>query len=285
MPEGHVLHRLARECRSRFGGNRSGVRTVSVTSPQGRFALGATQIDGWEFADALAHGKHLFLGFRPNVKVPREHWLWVHVHLGLYGKWRWSEFANAPAPPVGQVRMRILRSLGEHGVCADLVGPNRCEVVTTGEVDARRLALGPDPLDAQPGDQRRFVEAVRRRERSIAELVMDQQVIAGPGNIYRAESLFRTGISPFRPGRRVSTHRLEALWGDLGEVMQRGLDDGMIVTVNTEDAPQPPLPGDPEASRFYVYHRTGRPCLHCQTPVRETVMATRRLFWCPRCQR
>ncbi|MDO5728078.1 MAG: Fpg/Nei family DNA glycosylase [Actinomycetaceae bacterium] len=275
MPEGHVLHRLARRFNDEF------VDTpLDVSSPQGRFADSAAVLDGLPLDRARAHGKHLFLKFGP---APAEDAPWVHIHLGLYGKWRFSELETAyEAPdPVGQIRLRLV---GE-SLCADLRGPNRCELVTCDEVEKAIARLGPDPLDPLPQDRERFVANVRRRRRTMGELVMDQSVVAGPGNIYRAESLFRVGISPFRLGARTSEHRLRQLWDDLRLLMEDGVTTGIITTVRDEDAPLVPIESDPEASRFYVYHRTGRPCLECGTPVSEQNMAGRRLFWCSHCQR
>lgn len=275
MPEGHVLHRLAR----RFNAEMSAEPLV-VESPQGRFREGAALINGMQLDYARAHGKHLFLKFGVESD---EHAPWVHIHLGLYGKWRFTPIAaGSDAPdPVGQVRLRLV---GDN-LCADLRGPNRCALLTYADVTSVINRLGPDPLDPQSHDRATFVDNVRRRRRSMGELVMDQSVVAGPGNIYRAEALFRTGISPFRLGARTSEHRLRTLWDDLCGLMEDGLHTGVITTVRDEDAPDQMIETDPEASRFYVYHRTGRPCLHCGTPVAEQLMAGRRLFWCPRCQR
>ncbi|MDO5719419.1 MAG: zinc finger domain-containing protein [Actinomycetaceae bacterium] len=275
VPEGHVLHRLAR----RFNAEMSAEPLV-VQSPQGRFREGAEMLDGLELEYARAHGKHLFLKFGLESEEISP---WVHIHLGLYGKWQFTSLRDTHdiPEPVGQVRLRLIGD----SQCADLRGPNRCALLTFDEVTAVIQRLGPDPLDPQKHDRTVFVDNVRRRRRSMGELVMDQSVVAGPGNIYRAEALFRIGISPFRTGARTSERRLRALWDDLCILMEDGLDTGVITTVRDEDAPEQVIETDPEASRFYVYHRTGRPCLHCETPISEQLMAGRRLFWCPRCQR
>ena len=113
---------------------------------------------------------------------------------------------------------------------------------------------------------------------------MDQSVISGVGNIYRAETLLRCGVSPFRPGNRMSRDRVRALWDDLTPLMEYGVATGFITTVDPDDVPQPLPPDDQEAARWYVYHRSGRPCLRCAAPVRDKQVAARRLFWCPSCQ-
>ncbi len=184
-----------------------------------------------------------------------------------------------PPAPRGAVRLRLL---GEHGV-ADLTGPAACELLDADGVAAVHARLGPDPLRAD-GDVEAFVEGVRRRRKDIGELLMDQSVLAGAGNIYRAETLFRVGVSPFRPGSAVSARRLRAIWEDLVPLMEYGAATGFITTVDEADVPDPLPEGDQEAARWYVYHRTGRPCLRCATPVAAKDVAGRRLFWCPRCQ-
>ena len=143
--------------------------------------------------------------------------------------------------------------------------------------------LGPDPLRAD-ADPQEFVSGVRRRRKAVGELLMDQSVISGVGNIFRAETLLRCGISPFRAGNRLSEARLRAVWDDLVPLMEYGVATGFITTVEADDVPEPLPDDDQEAGRWYVYHRTGRPCLRCGTPVREREAAGRRLFWCPACQ-
>ena len=184
-----------------------------------------------------------------------------------------------PPEPRGAVRLRLL---GRHGV-ADLTGPAACELLDAEGVAAVRHRLGPDPLRAD-ADLEVFVAKARSRRKSIGELLMDQSVISGAGNIYRAETLFRVGVSPFRAGNRISEDRLRAIWEDLRPLMEYGVATGFITTVDLDDGPDPLPPDDPEAGRWYVYHRTGRPCLRCGTPVAEREVAARRLFWCPTCQ-
>ena len=235
--------------------------------------------------------------------------LWLHIHLGLYGRWHFTgegsdaivgagvRSGNHNAVNVGAGSTVRLR-LAANGFTADLTGPSRCEILDGPGVRAAVSKLGPDPVRNEPGDRERFVEAVRRRRSPVGQLVLDQSIAAGPGNIYRADCLFRVGISSLRPGNKVSAERLKALWDDLVETMQADVPDGVIRTVPESLRPEPAKASgaknpdaesadgdDPEAQRFAVYHRTGRPCLRCGTPVAEKEMAGRRLFWCPSCQR
>ena len=181
-----------------------------------------------------------------------------------------------------------LRLFNDHAV-ADLVGPNRCDLITDEERINAEAKLGPDPLDAGARSDaeamERFAQVAHSKKRAIGEIVMDQSIIAGVGNIYRADALFLAGISPHRKGANISLKRLRELWVLICDLMNRGLAAGRLDTMDPDEAPNPPIEGDEEASRWYVYHRTDRPCLRCSTPIREALMQNRRLFWCPSCQR
>lgn len=269
MPEGHTIHRLAADCRERFG-----ARTVRAASPQGRFAAGAALLDGQQMSDADAHGKHLFLGFAAAG--------WVHVHLGLYGTFRFGT-GLAPAP-VGQVRLRLAAACGAH--YADLRGPARCELLTDAGKQAVEDRLGPDPLraDADPG---RAWSRVSRSRTTIAALLMDQKTVAGIGNVYRAEVLFRHGIDPYRAGRDLRWSEWDAIWADLVGLMHEGVRNNRIDTVRPHHTPEamgraPRV--DDHGGEVYVYRRAGLPCHVCGAAVRTTGLAARNLFWCPDCQ-
>ncbi len=250
-----------------FGG-----RAVGAGSPQGRFAEGARWLDGRVLVSAGAHGKHLLLEFE-DERV-------LHVHLGIYGKYG---FGPVPAPaPEGAVRLRLVGG-AEY---ADLRGPNRCELLDPGEVKVLRDRLGPDPLRAD-GDPEVAWRRVSRTRTPVAVLLMDQSVIAGPGNIYRAEVLFRQGIDPRLPGRSLSRAQWGAIWDDLVVLMGEGVRVGRIDTVRPEHTPEAmgrPPRVDGHGGEVYVYRRAGLPCLVCGGEVRTVEVAARNLFWCPVCQ-
>lgn len=286
MPEGHTLHRMAATLQRSFGGD-----VVRASSPQGRFASGARLLDGGTLERAEAFGKHLFLDVDDHV---------LHVHLGLYGTW---PVVPGPAPdPQGAVRLRLESPRGY----ADLRGPTACDLVGDAgraEIVAR---LGPDPLRPD-SDPERFVTRVRGSRAVVGGMLMDQSVVAGVGNIYRAEVLFRHRISPYAEGRALSATTLRAVWDDLVVLMHDGVRRGRIVTVDPADveplaaldadrpaSDDPELDGDDDSLAMrrrrrstgaYVYGRAGRPCLRCGRGVRVAELQGRRLYWCGYCQR
>ena len=261
MPEGNTIHWLARRHSRDFGGRR-----VRVSSPQGRFAKEARQLDRGVFLEAEAYGKHLFHRWQRGAIV--------HVHLGMAG-WFYRH-AGVPPPPRPSVRMR----LAVPGIATDLIGPPTCELITDEKLEEILARLGPDPLrkDADPEIAYRNL---RRRGRPIADALLDQKVVAGVGNIYRAEALYLAGIRPRRSTLRVTRVEWEKLWRILRDLLRRGAAGGRIATV------EPGEPVHPRARRvpredFYVYRQER--CRRCGGDIRETVLSARRMFSCPRCQ-
>ncbi len=259
MPEGHTVHRAAREQEQLFGG-----RPLAVSSPQGRFA-GAVEVDGRCLVGVEAYGKHSFARFDND--------LLVHVHLGLFGKW-WVHRGDEPPTPREASRMRWIGD----GATIDLTGPTACAVGTDELYRSIVGRLGPDPLrgDAVP---QRFAERVLRSRTTIGQLLMDQSVVAGIGNVYRAEALFVHGIWPGHAGRSIDPPVLDELWRTLVTMLRAGVRTGRIVTV----APAERRAADHRDKHTYVYKREH--CLRCGTPVRRWDLAGRWCYACPACQR
>ncbi len=267
MPEGHTIHRLAADHRERFLD-----RPVRVSSPQGKFSDAAALLDGQVMDRAEAHGKHLFLGFGASG--------WIHIHLGLFGR---VDFGETPAPPpTDTVRLR----LADADAYVDLRGPTTCSLITDGEKAAIHDRLGPDPLRDGDDPEKAWARISRSRT-TIAALLMDQKIIAGVGNVYRAEVLFRLGIDPYRAGRDITRAEWDALWADLVELMHEGVRNNRIDTVRPEHTPEamgrPPRVDD-HGGEVYVYRRALQPCHVCGGEIRTAGLAARNLFWCPACQ-
>ena len=263
MPEGHTIHRLARDHRPLLVG-----RVVSASSPQGRFAAGSETLSGRKVESIEPYGKHLFYGFEGDVLL--------HVHLGLYGAFT---VGTGPAPePKGALRLRMV--VDDRWI--DLRGPTACELYTPADRDVVVARLGPDPLRPDADPPRAWARVSSSRT-AIGALLMDQSVLAGVGNVYRAEALYRAGLSPFRPGREVPERIWDGLWADLSVLLRAGVRAGHIVTTEREDRDRRSGPARRE-DRHYVYRRAGLPCRRCGTEVRTAVMVARNLFWCPVCQ-
>ncbi|HEX4471365.1 MAG TPA: DNA-formamidopyrimidine glycosylase family protein [Nocardioides sp.] len=276
MPEGHTLHRLATALTNAFAG-----RPVRVSSPQGRFAVESAQLDGSTLLVAESAGKHLFLDFDADRVV--------HVHLGLIGGFDVHPDAEAVPPPVGQVRLRLVGGGDTQSrlAYADLRGATQCDLVTAARRDQIVGRLGPDPLRADADPDRAWAR-IAKSPRAIGDLLMDQAVLAGVGNVYRAEVLFRHKTHPLRPGRTLRASQWRAMWADLVVLMAEGVRTGRIDTVRPEHTPEamgraPRV--DDHGGEVYVYRRTGQPCLVCGTLVRTDVLVGRNIFWCPQCQR
>jgi len=337
VPEGHSVHRITRQFARNFVGRR-----VALSSPQGRFAAGAAQLDGHVMTAARAVGKQMFLEF--------DNGLWLRVHLGMYGAWDFAgdiimdatiaasngrmgqtnqrgtdlgapgeddvvldsagensmhsigaprrtrvrmaeqetlRQAQGPAEdtfppePVGQVRVRLLTET----VSADLRGPTACEVLDPAQVDAVLARLGPDPqLDDSPEAEQRFVDAVRKKPTRIGLVLMDQSVVSGIGNVYRAELLFRAKINPHAPGKSLSEETLHALWRDWAHLLAIGVNTGQMMTMDDLPDADYRLAMKNRADRHWVYKREGLPCRVCGTHITLEEMGARKLYWCPFCQ-
>ncbi|OJX70144.1 MAG: DNA glycosylase [Micrococcales bacterium 73-13] len=343
MPEGHSVHRIARQFARHF----VDAGPVAVSSPQGRFAADARLVDGHAMTQARAVGKQMFLEF--------DNGLWLRVHLGMYGAWDfagditvddttasaggrmgqtnqrgtvvgatgtgergvsaharrdtvvgahedsvWSigaprrtrirmaeserlepEITEWPPEPIGQVRARLLTA----SAVADLRGPTVCEVIDAAAVARVIAALGPDPLvDRGRAAEQRFVDAVRAKSTPIGLLLMDQSVVSGIGNVYRAELLFRARQSPFTPGRLVPEDVVGALWRDWAKLLRIGVETGQMLTMDGLRGEARRRALAHRDDRHWVYHRTGEPCRVCGTPIAMQVAAGRKLYWCPSCQ-
>lgn len=258
MPEGHTIHRRARDHTRWFAGH-----TLRASSPQGRFD--ADPFDQRELRAVRALGKHLIYDFGDDL---------VHVHLGLFGRFRVHR--APPPPPRPTVRMR----LEGNGRALDLTGPTACERWAPSDLEALRSRLGPDPLDpdAEPA---RFASALSRRRIPIAAALLDQSVIAGIGNVYRAELLLRARLDPFTPSREVEPQQVQALWDDAVRLLQLGVKHDRIFGVDASEVDKP-LPKLRKRERINVYKRGD--CRVCGGDVGSFEVGGRTLYACPTCQ-
>lgn len=261
MPEGHTIHKAARNQRVLVG------KLVRASSPQGRFTEVA-QLDRARLVDIEPLGKHLFYRFERRGRVRR-----LHVHLGLAGRFRLH--SSPPPAPVGAVRLRLVTD----EQTLDLRGPLICELVDDITYAAARARLGPDPI-APRSSPARFRTRLARTRVSIGAMLLDQSVIAGVGNVYRAELLFLAGIDPRRPSRDLTRVEVDHLWQLARMLLRAGVTDGRIVTTRYGGAD---LPAAPKWRRTYAYKQ--RECLRCGSAIDRVKLAGRPCFFCPHCQR
>jgi endonuclease VIII len=259
MPEGHSIHRYARLHRQALAGER-----LAVSSPQGRFSEGAGELDGQVLRGVDAYGKHLFYRWGNDRTL--------HVHLGLFGTFRTHRGA-APAPSAGT---RLAFRAERPDVTVYLSGPVACELIDPATEDALRARLGPDPLVTE-GVPPVFGERLGRRRGPIGQALLDQSVVAGVGNAFRAEVLFLCGIDPTTPARALSSGQVDALWWSLRRLLRDGERTGRIDTAVREAA-------EADGPSRYVYRRGGSPCRRCGTPIRAWELGGRTMYACPTCQ-
>ena len=253
MPEGHTIHRLARDLRELAGCQ------VRATSPQGRFAEGAVRLDGAHVRGPEAHGKHLFVHTHEG-----EH---LHVHLGMHG--RFLRYPDPAQPPLKQARLRI----GTADVAWDLVAPSTCEVLGDAEVERLVTRLGPDPLRAD-ADREKAVRSLISSPRPVGAVLLDQAVVAGVGNVFRNEALHEVRVHPATPARDLPRVLGEQLWDVLRRMMSQAVEDGRIVTVDGPDRLSVP---ESEARHVYKQQR----CRDCGAPVEVTEIGGRTAYLCP----
>jgi endonuclease VIII len=244
MPEGHTIHRLAREHRMELGGHR-----LRITSPQGRASTTAERLDGLVLTDVEPHGKRLFYRFAGGATL--------HVHLGRFGRF----LRDLPEPrPTSRLRMEA------RPVTLDLVGPIVANAVDPTEERAIRARIGPDPLLGE--DPESTWLALRRRRLPIGAALLDQSLFAGVGNIFRIEALHALGLDPRAPARDLTREQFDAVWRTLSTMMRRSVRAGRIVSA-------------PRHGRW-VYGRDA--CATCDGPVERYALGGRVAYSCPACQ-
>jgi len=153
--------------------------------------------------------------------------------------------------------------------------------------------LGPEPLsDSFCADQ--LAHSLRKSAQPIKVKLLDQQVLAGIGNIYASEALFRAGISPKRAARKLKPQEVIALCSAIREVLQEAIAFGSTAPLNFPGGQRTdglfyygsqPTAAASYEERLLVYDREHRPCVNCSSPIRRSIQAARSTFFCPNCQR
>lgn len=265
MPEGQVSHRNA----LRLGAALAGQVILRVEAPEPRIGPQrlAERLTGLRVDEVAAEGKHHLIRFASGEVL--------HSHLGMGGRWRLLPASRSPAG-----RGLWLGLWTERHVAAQYGGP-RLRLYEPGEPIPSVAALGPDLLDTSLEPDEATTRALVRVDpaRPIGDALMDQRIVAGVGNVFRSETLFLCGISPWRAVGAVTPSEA----ADLGRTASRLLADGVRRRgpITTYHSPDPR-----SRERTWVYGRAGRPCRRCGTPVMSRGMgdANRTVSWCPACQ-
>jgi endonuclease-8 len=262
MPEGDTVHRTARILGRELPGRtieRLELRQTGVVS----------ELAGRTVESVEARGKHVLIHIDGG-------WT-LRVHLGMHGRWRAQHTRQSrPAAPTALI------VVGESAFVCDRA--YRAELIRTRSVRAHpKLArLGPDLLADPP----QIDDAVRRAllpahaDREIADVLLDQRVAAGIGNIYKSEVLFEQRIHPRTRVREIGAARLRSLFETAARLMR--LD---LLTRGRTSVPIRRR-STPTNVRLWVYGRGGRPCLDCGTPIERFLQGefARGTWFCAHCQ-
>lgn len=295
MPEGNEVHRWAERHAAAFAG-----RKLNVLPGPGHRFHDAHLVDGKRLRRVLAVGKHLGYEFGDD--------LILHVHLGRFGDW--TEGCGALPEPKGALRAVLqragsgkrsravkgqphnLRCQADDGSqpfppaeveWCELRGPTDCSVYDRAKWEKLLERLGPDPLGDDPeghDSPQHFFDVALASKKPIGELLMDQSVLSGIGNIYRAELLFRHRLDPFLPSNEVDLKTLKAIWKDSIPLLRAGMVDRRIVCTKRADRPSKKEPAA-RGEEHYVYRRHGKPCFVCGERILHRDVAGRTLYWCP----
>lgn len=260
MPEGHSVLRWSRELAVLVG-----QPLLDVELPR-RLRGREKELLGRVVTAVEPRGKHLLIHLSGGRVL--------HCHAMMWGDWR----VGPPGLPGRDGRTRLrLRTPTAEAVFAS--GP-LVEILREADLaaHARLSALGPDIL-ASPFDAAEAERRLRRRpEREIGEALLDQEALAGIGNVFKSETLFRRRMHPRRRIRDIGDADFRGLWREAIRLMRTSAKDpGSIVTL--------PARKRRSGETRWVYRRAGRPCLVCGTPIESLTQAGRETYYCPRCQR
>jgi len=260
MPEGDTVFKLAGYLQRELSG-----RELAAGSVRGRSDL---VLAGLCLGEVYPRGKHLF------IELDQDRLL--RSHLGVRGSWHGYAPGEAWQKPVRQAA--IVLDIGERVfVCFNAL---QVEVLRTDGLRHRHLVarLGPDLIDDAP-DLALLVRRARQLAAgcsAIADVLLDQRIACGIGNVYKSEVLFLAGCHPALQLEQVSDATLAALYRRANALLRRNLRGGPRITRSAND----------DAGELWVYRRSGRPCLSCASEIQSMRLGAqqRATYWCPGCQ-
>lgn len=259
MPEGDTLHRAAR----RLGLALTDQVLVEVTGSHRAVRREGRRLRGHRVTGVEAIGKHLL--------VHTDNGWSLRTHLGMTGRWHVYEPHERWKVTEGKARV-VLRVARAVAVC--FAAPT-VEVAPTQVVLAGLERLGPDLAKPDPPLSAVVERARNAGAATLADLLLDQAVASGIGNVYKSEVLFLEGLGPASAPEALDNDTLRALFARAHRLLRGNLGDGNRSTTGTRGR-----------GNYWVYGRAGRPCRRCATPIasdRHGPLA-RVTYWCPRCQ-
>jgi formamidopyrimidine-DNA glycosylase len=282
MPELPEVEVLARHLRPAIRGKtiwNVDVRRAKVLKPTSLHEFQKTLV-GAKFTDLSRRGKYLLFELHSSTSKKS---LKLLGHLGMSGRMFLAK-KNEPLPK----HAAIIFDLGrEYFVYED---PRYFGRLT---LDLSAVTkLGPEPLGME-FSTKAFVGEFQRSRQPIKVKLLDQSLVAGIGNIYASEALFRAKISPKLAANRLTVGQVEKLHLAIREVLAEAIRFGSTVPVNFTGKKSDGLfyfGHAPDMPNFYeerlrVYDRAGKPCLNCGGPIKRMVQAARSTFYCPHCQK
>jgi formamidopyrimidine-DNA glycosylase len=250
------------------------IRDIALHDPQllrGSGAAALKNLRRREITNVRRRGKMLLISCRGPIHLL--------FHLKMTGQFYWA-FKDTPRDRHTRLSLRFADSARELRF-RDVrkFGSLRC-LQTRRPLNSSELRrLGPEPLEL---GRRQFLDLIHRRKGRLKSLLLDQNFVAGIGNIYADEILFRARFHPLAPASRLSDKRTSALWRAIRQVLTNAIAAGGSSIRDYRDS-------DGIEGRFQtrhrVYGRKGLPCPRCGVKIRRIIVGGRSSFFCPRCQR
>jgi endonuclease-8 len=269
VPEGDTIHRAARTLHTALAGQQV-TRFESVFAQLTRVDADSS-IAGRRIERVEARGKHLLMWFEPDLVL--------RTHMRMHGSWHIYRPGERWQRP--RHEMRIVIETAAYVAVAFTVPV--AEFLDAATLDRAGVVagLGPDVL-ARDFDVHQAVTRLRARgDSEIADALLDQQALAGIGNVYKSEALFAARVSPFTPVRDLEDAQLAQVVATAARQMRAnvGEADGVSGGRRTTNRLDP-------SARLWVYGRQGQPCRRCGTPIRRVKQGPdrRSTYWCARCQ-
>ena len=261
MPEGDTIHKIANWLKPRLAGQP--LEALRFSDP-----VGSRDCSGRKVSSVRALGKHLFIDLDNDTAL--------RSHLGMYGSWHFYAPGADWKKPKSQASL-VIETAETTYVCFNA---KEVEVVSAASIRDRVLdsRLGPDLISEEydSAELERRARHILDPDVLIADVLLDQRIASGIGNVYKSEVLFIEGWLPQTRLGDMPEGSVERSFDLAGELLRKNLGGGKRVTRFVGDG----------AGRLWVYGRTGLPCLRCDGRVKAQRLGKhhRGTFWCERCQ-